>query len=120
MVYETLELSRQKYLSFGATLGILSSVCCFYFILKKLKINHVIRLLLIYVSIQQFLGYITFLCSMILHVNKIRNKLTCFFAYFSIGATTIGTQTIISMISIIRYVNESTVNPRLEVNPVLF
>ena len=93
----------QQYLSFGAALGITSSICCFYFIVKKLQINHVIRVLLLFASVQQFFGYVTFLSSIIFNLNKIRNRLTCFFTYFSFGATTIGTQNVITLISVIRY-----------------
>ena len=90
------------YLLFGAALGITSSTGSFYFIIKKLKINDVIKKLLLFASIQQFLGYGIFFGSILSHVYRTKNKLTCFLACTSIGSTTKGTQAVISMISIIR------------------
>ena len=95
--------SYQRYMSFGAAIGITTSICCFYFITKKLRINRVIRILLLFASVQQFLGYVIFLGSIILHMKNLRSKLTCFFTYFSFGATMSGTQNVITLISIIRY-----------------
>ena len=93
------------YLLFGAALGITSSTGSFYFIIKKLKINDVIKKLLLFASIQQFLGYGIFFGSILSHVYRTKNKLTCFLACTSIGSTTKGTQAVISMISIIRFVS---------------
>ena len=89
-------------LIFGAVLGIISSTGSFYFIVTRLKINDVIKKLLLFASIQQFLGYGIFFGSILSHVYRIKNKLTCCLAFTSIGSTTKGTQAVISMISIIR------------------
>ena len=95
--------SYQRYMSFGAVIGITTSICCFYFITKKLRINRVIRVLLLFASVQQFFGYVIFLISIIFHMRKMRNRLTCFFTYSSFGTTMSGTQNVITLISIIRY-----------------
>ena len=87
----------------GAVLGITSSVVCFYFIAKKLKINHVIKKLLLFTSIQQIFGYGMLLGSTIAQLNKIKNKLTCFIAFASFGLTMKTTQALISTVSIVRY-----------------
>ena len=58
----------------SATIGIISSACCFYFVLKKLKINHIIKKLLLFASIQQCLGYGILFSSMMLFIFKIKNK----------------------------------------------
>ena len=93
----------QRLSMFGASLGIVSSVCCFYFIVKKLQINQVIKSLLLFASVQQFVGYgIFFVSLMFQHISEIRNKLTCFLVYNSMGTMLKGTQTVTSMISIIR------------------
>ena len=93
----------QRSLMFGASLGILSSVCCFYFIVKKLQINQVLKSLLLFASVQQFVGYgIFFMALMVQHISEIRNKMTCFLVYNSMGTMLKGTQTVTSMISIIR------------------
>ena len=84
-------------------LGIVSSITCFGFIFKKLKINHVIKKLLLVVTVQQSLGYAISLVSILAIVHGIVNKLTCFVGILSITATLFGTQALISMISIIRY-----------------
>ena len=44
-------------LIFGAILGIVSSIICFGFIFKKVKINPVIKKLLLVATVQQSLGY---------------------------------------------------------------
>ena len=84
-------------------LGITTALACFGFILVKLKINHVIKKLLFFVTIQQAIGYATFLCSVILFGNGFKNKLICFLILVSIRASSHGTQASITAISIIRY-----------------
>ena len=79
----------------GASLGIASSTACFCFIAKKLKINHVIRKLLLFGSVQQIFGYGMLLGSTIAHYNEIKNKLTCFIAFASFGLTMKTTQALI-------------------------
>ena len=86
----------------SATIGIISSACCFYFVLKKLKINHIIKKLLLFASIQQCLGYGILFSSMMLFIFKIKNKVTCTLAFVSFGETAIGTQSVITIISLIR------------------
>merc|ERR1712203_595334 len=88
---------------FGAVLGIVSSITCFGFIFKKLKINHVIKKLLLVVTVQQLLGYAISLVPILAIAHGIVNKLTCFVSILSIVATLLGTQALLSMISIIRY-----------------
>ena len=44
-------------LIFGAIIGIVCAVTCFGFIFKKLKINYVIKKLLLVATVQQSLGY---------------------------------------------------------------
>ena len=89
-------------LLFGAFLGIISSLCCFYFIVKKLKINQIIKKLLIFASIQQAFGYGILFSSVMLAIYQIKNKLTCALATASFGVSGNGTQLVITMISIIR------------------
>ena len=52
-------------LIFGAILGIVSSITCFGFVLKKLKINHVIKKLLLVATVQQSLWYAISLVSIL-------------------------------------------------------
>ena len=59
-------------------LGIISALLCFGFIFFKMKINHVLKKLLLFATIQQAIGYSTFLCSLILFGYGFGNKLTCF------------------------------------------
>ena len=87
-------------------LGILSAIGCFAFIVKKLKINHVIRKILLFATVQQAFFYSTFLCSMISMAAGFQNKLTCYISITSMVSSNIGSQTSISMISIIRYIRE--------------
>ena len=84
-------------------LGITTALGSYGFILVKLKINHVIKKLLFFVTIQQAIGYATFLCSVILYGNGFKNQLICFLALASIRASSHGTQASITAISIIRY-----------------
>ena len=86
-----------------ALFGIVSSTCSLYFILRKLKINHVIKKLLLFASVNQIIGYGILFGSLLTQFYKIKNKLTCFLAITAWGLTMKGTQTVISMISIIRY-----------------
>ena len=89
-------------LIFGAIIGIVSAITCFGFTFKKLKINHVIKKLLLVATVQQSLGYGTFFGSVLAIGFGIQNKVTCFFAFTSIIASTLGSQASISMISVIR------------------
>ena len=89
-------------LIFGAILGIVSSITCFGFIFKKLKINHVIRKLLLFATLQQSLGYGIFFGSILAIGFGIQNKVTCFFGVTSILTSTCGSRASISMISVIR------------------
>ena len=89
-------------LIFGAIIGIVSATTCFGFTFKKLKINHVIKKLLLVATVQQLLGYGIFFGSILAIWFGIQNKVTCFFAFTSIIASTIGSQASISMISVIR------------------
>ena len=84
-------------------LGILSSIACFAFIVLRLQINHVIRKLLLFATVQQAIGYGTALCSVILGISGLTNIVTCFLGFTSPLALAFGTQTCISAISIIRY-----------------
>ena len=89
-------------LIFGAIIGIVSAITCFGFIFKKLKINYVIKKLLLVATVQQSLGYGIFLGSILAIGFGIQNKVTCFFSFTSIVASIIGSQASISMISVIR------------------
>ena len=84
-------------------LGITTALACFGFIFLKLKINHIIKKLLLFATIQQAIGYATFLCSLILYGNGFKNKLLCFLNMASLRASSHGTQASITAISIIRY-----------------
>ena len=84
-------------------LAIMSALVCFYFIFVKLKINHIIKKLLIFANVQQAIGFGIFVTSIISHASGFKNKLTCFLAITSIRASLIGNQASISAISIIRY-----------------
>ena len=91
------------FLLFGSFVGTISSICCLYYIEKKLKINHVIKKLLLFAGIQDFLGYGIVFSSMMLIVHKIKNKITCFMSISSFGVTMMGKQLVHTMISIIRF-----------------
>ena len=74
-----MEVSILRYfLSATGILGIISALSCFGFIFLKMKINHVLKKLLLFATIQQAIGYSTFLCSLILFGYGFGNKLTCF------------------------------------------
>ena len=87
----------------GGILGIASAIGCFAFIAKKLEINHVIKKLLLFATVQQAFFSGTFLCATISIYFDLQNKLTCFLSFTSMVASTLGSQATISMISIIRY-----------------
>ena len=70
-------------LIFGAIIGIVCAVTCFGFIFKKLKINYVIKKLLLVATVQQSLGYGIFFGSILAIGFGIQNKVTCFFAVTS-------------------------------------
>ena len=89
-------------LTFGAIIGIVSAGTCFCFIFKKLKINYVIKKLLLVTTVQQLLGYGIFFASILAIGFGIQNKVTCFFAVTSIITSMCGLQASISMISVIR------------------
>ena len=91
-------------------LGIISALACFGFIFFKMKINHVLKKLLLFATIQQAIGYSTFLCSVILFGYGFGNKLTCFLGMASIRASSYGTQASITAISIIRYEPKGTIH----------
>ena len=82
---------------------IISALASFAFIFRRLKINHIIKKLLLFATVQQAIGFGIFISSNISHASGIKNKLSCFLAITSVRASVIGTQTSISAISIIRY-----------------
>ena len=84
-------------------LVIISVLACFLFIYKRLKINHIIKKILLFATGQQAIGFGIFVSSLVPHVFGFKNKLTCFLTITSLRASVIGTQTSISAISIIRY-----------------
>ena len=86
-------------------IAIVSSLICFSFIYSKLKINHVIKKLLLFGTAQQAVGYGILSCSIITSiVLGARNKFKCFLGFTSIVASGLGTQTTVSLISVIRYI----------------
>ena len=86
---------------FGAV-GVITSASCLFFIIRKLKINGLIKNLLLFANVQQLIGYNLFLVSRVLQYIYNKNKWTCYLAFVSIGSTMKTTQLIISMISVIR------------------
>ena len=84
-------------------LVVISALVCFYFIFVRLKINHIIKKLLIFANVQQAIGFGIFVTSIISHASGFKNKLTCFLAITSLRASVIGNQASITPISIIRY-----------------
>ena len=82
---------------------IISALASFAFIFWRLKINHIIKKLLLFATVQQAIGFGIYVSSNISFASGFKNKLTCFLAITSVGASVIGTQTSISAISIIRY-----------------
>ena len=84
-------------------LVVISALVCFYFIFVRLKINHIIKKLLIFANVQQAIGFGIFVTSIISHASGFKNKLTCFLAITSLRASVIGNQASITAISIIRY-----------------
>ena len=82
---------------------IISALASFVFIVRKLKINHMIKKLLLFATLQQAIGFGIYVSINIAFASGFKNKLTCFLAITSVGASIIGTQTSISAISIIRY-----------------
>ena len=84
-------------------LVIISALACFLFIFRRLKINHIIKKILLLATGQQVIGFGIFVSSIVSFASGFKNVLTCFIALTSIQATVIGVQTSISAISIIRY-----------------
>ena len=82
---------------------IISALASFAFIFRRLKINHIIKKLLLFATVQQAIGFGVFVSSNISHASGFKNQLTCFLAITSVQASIIRTQTSISAISIIRY-----------------
>ena len=97
-------------------LGVTTALACFGFIFVKLKINHIIKKLLLFATIQQAIGYATFLCSVILYGNGFKNKLICFLILVSIRVSSHGTQASITAISIIRYLTIDTMQCQVGFN----
>ena len=92
-------------LSFCGAVGVLSSLGCLIFIIKRLEINQIIKKLLLFANVHQLLGYILFLMVVVLqYVFDSKNRFTCFLIFTSMGLIMKTTQGIISMISVIRYV----------------
>ena len=81
---------------------IISALPSFSFALR-LKINHMIKKLLCFATVQQAIGFGIFVSSLVSHASGFKNKLTCFLVITSIRATVNGTQASISAIAIIRY-----------------
>ena len=95
-----------KFLLIPTVLGmvvIISALVSFAFIFRRLKINHIIKKLLLFATVQQAIGFGIYVSINIAFASGFKNKLTCFLAITSVGASVIGTQTSISAISIIRY-----------------
>ena len=84
-------------------LVVISALVCFYFIFVRLKINHIIKKLLIFANVQQAIGFGIFVTSTISHASGFKTKLTCFLAITLLRASVIGNQASITAISIIRY-----------------
>ena len=85
--------------------AIVSSLICFSFIFLKLKINHVIKNLLLFGTAQQAVGYGILSSSIVTSIVRgARNKITCFLGFTSIAASGLGAQTTVSLISVIRYI----------------
>ena len=68
---------------FGAV-GVITSASCLFFIIKKLKINGLIKNLLLFANVQQLIGYNLFLVSRVLQYIYNKNKWTFFFLYLII------------------------------------
>ena len=84
-------------------LVIISALACFYFIVVRLKINHIIKKLLIFANVQKAIGFGIFVTSIISHASGFKNKLSCFLAITSVRASVLGNHASIAAISIIRY-----------------
>ena len=82
---------------------IISAHASFIFIFVRLKINHMIKKLLCFATVQQAIGFGIFVSSLVSHASGFENKLTCFLVITSIRATVNGTQASISAIAIVRY-----------------
>ena len=82
---------------------IISALASFAFIFWSLKINVIIKKLLLFATVQQAIGFGINVCCIVAYVSGFKNKLTCFLAITSARASVTGTQTSISAISIIRY-----------------
>ena len=82
---------------------IISALASFSFIFWSLKINGIIKKLLLFATVQQAIGFGINVSCIVLYASGFKNKLTCFLAITSARASVTGTQTSISAISIIRY-----------------
>ena len=89
----------------GGISGFVLSSVCYAFIYLKLKINPVIKKILLFLAIQQAIAYAIVVSCMIAIMLGFKNKITCHLVKSSIGISMSGTQTCIAAISIIRYNN---------------
>ena len=92
----------------GGISGLVFSGVCFAFAYQKLKINQVIKILLLFASLQQTIAYAVVFSSTMAIILGFKNKITCYLVATSIETSMSGTRMCIAAISIIRY---DTVGP---------
>ena len=86
-----------------AIIGIASAALSFAYVFLKLQINHVIKKLLLFGTAQQAVGYGIITTSILVSlVQGFISKLTCIFGFTSFAASILGSQSVVTMISVIR------------------
>ena len=86
-----------------AITGIASAAISFTYVFLKLKINHVIKKLLLFGTAQQAVGYGVIASSIVVSfIQGFISKLTCIFGFISFAASILGSQSVVTMISVIR------------------
>ena len=89
----------------GGILGFVLSIACYAFAYLKLKINPVIKKILLFAAIQQAIAYAIGVSSTIAIMLGYKNRITCYLIGSPIGTSMSGTRMCITAISIARYNN---------------
>ena len=87
----------------GGISGFVLSGVCFAFACLKLKINHVIKKILLFATIQQAIAYAIVVSCVIAIILGFQNKITCLLVPNAIRTSMSGTQMCVAAISITRY-----------------
>ena len=96
-------LIARIFIQCGGILGFVLSIACYAFAYLKLKINPVIKTILLFAAIQQAIGYAIGVSSTIATMLGFENRIMCYLIGSPIGTSMSGTPMCIAAISIARY-----------------